>query len=98
VHVVVGADLDRGLPQTVGSSLFPAVQNLLLAATALGLGSVLTTLATRQAGEVRRLTGLAESVEIVALIPLGWPVRPPRPGARRPLSEVAFREMADHPW
>ncbi|MCU1451859.1 MAG: nitroreductase [Acidimicrobiales bacterium] len=98
VHVIVGADLDRCLPQTVGSSVFPAIQNLLLAATAVGLGSVLTTLAVTQAGELRRLTGLDERVEIVAVIPLGWPVRPPRPGVRRPLAEVAFRETADHPW
>jgi nitroreductase len=98
VHVVVGADLERCLPQTVGSSVFPAVQNLLLAATAEGLGSALTTLATFQADEVRSLTGLPSTVEIVALIPLGWPARALRPGSRRPLSEVAFRETADEPW
>ncbi|MCU1355771.1 MAG: nitroreductase [Acidimicrobiales bacterium] len=98
VHVVVGADLDRCLPQTVGSSIFPAVQNLLLAATDLGLGSVLTTLAATQADEVRRLTGLAPTIDVVALIPLGWPARALGPSSRRPLSEVAFRETADHPW
>ncbi|MCU1352730.1 MAG: nitroreductase [Acidimicrobiales bacterium] len=98
VHVVVGADMQRCLPQTVGSSIFPAVQNLLLAATAHGLGSVLTTLATTQVTEIRRLTNLPATVEIAAVIPLGWPAHPPRPGSRRPLSEVAFRETADHPW
>ena len=98
VHVIVGADLARCLPQTVGSSIFPAVQNLLLAATAEGLGSVLTTLATTQADEIRRLAGLAATIEIVAVVPLGWPARPAAPGTRRPLSEVAFRETTDHPW
>src|SRR5688572_14598728 len=44
VMVVVAADIDRGLKQTVPSSIFPAIQNLLLMATALGLGSALTTL------------------------------------------------------
>jgi nitroreductase len=98
VHVLVGADLTRCLPQTVGSSVFPAVQNLLLAATAVGLGSVLTTLATFQADEVRRLTGLADHIELAALIPLGWPAHPSRPGSRRPLSEVAYRETVNRPW
>ena len=70
----------------------------MLAATDLGLGSVLTTLATTQADEVRRLTGLAPSIDVVALIPLGWPARTLGPGSRRPLSEVAFRETADRHW
>ncbi len=39
VHIVVCADIERGLEATVASSIFPAVQNLLLAATALGLGA-----------------------------------------------------------
>ncbi len=42
VQIVVCADTERGLEATVASSIFPAVQNLLLAATALGLGSALT--------------------------------------------------------
>src|SRR6478609_4909088 len=45
VLIVVAVDRATGLhPSTVGSSLFPAVQNLLLAANALGYGSALTTL------------------------------------------------------
>ena len=47
--VVVAADTARVHPDAVGASLFPAVQNLLLAATALGLGSALTTLAVTAA-------------------------------------------------
>ena len=38
VLIVVAADIERGLEVTVPSSIFPATQNLLLAATALGLG------------------------------------------------------------
>jgi len=52
VLVVVGADTRLGLPQTVGESVFPAVQNVLLAATALGLGSALTTAAGVAGGMV----------------------------------------------
>jgi nitroreductase len=98
VLVVVGADTTRCLPQTVGSSVFPAVQNLLLAATALGLGSALTTLATLDAEAIRRLTALPETVEPVAVVPLGWPAKPLGAGRRRPLSEVAFRDTTEHPW
>src|SRR6478736_7992293 len=45
VHVVVGADTERGLPVTAAESIFPAVQNLMLAAAAVGLGTALTTIA-----------------------------------------------------
>ena len=54
VLVVVAADTARCLPATVPSSIFPALQNLLLAAGALGLGSALTTIATAFADELRR--------------------------------------------
>ena len=48
-----------GSQATIGSSIFPAVQNLLLAATAVGLGSALTTLTTAFAGELTALLALA---------------------------------------
>jgi nitroreductase len=75
VLVVVAADTERGLRQTVPSSIFPAVQNLLLMATALGLGSALTTLSVGYADELRALCGLPPAVVPVAVIPLGWPAR-----------------------
>ncbi|MGH9031024.1 MAG: nitroreductase family protein, partial [Acidimicrobiia bacterium] len=63
VLVVVGADLDRCLEATVASSIFPAVQNLLLAAGALGLGSALTTLTTAHTDELRALVALPDHVQ-----------------------------------
>jgi nitroreductase len=98
VLVVVAADTQRGLPETVASSIFPAVQNLLLAATALGLGSALTTLATVFAGEVRELTGLPDHVEPVALVPLGYPARPLGPPRREPFAEHTHREQYGKSW
>ena len=59
--VVVAADTSRCLPVTVPSSIFPALQNLLLAAGAVGLGSALTTIATAFAAELRDAVGLPPS-------------------------------------
>ena len=75
VHIVVCADIERGLEQTVPSSIFPAVQNLLLAATALGLGSALTTITVGYRDELRALLGLPDHVVPVAVVPLGHPPR-----------------------
>jgi nitroreductase len=98
VLVVVGADTERAHPATVPSSIFPAVQNLLLAATAEGLGSVLTTLAVRYADEMAALLDLPSTVTPMAVIPLGWPAQPQGTARRRPLEEVAFRERFGAPW
>lgn len=98
VVVVVGADTERAHPATLGASVFPAVQNLLLAATALGLGSVLTTLALRHGDEVAALLSLPASVTPMAVVPLGWPAAPLGGARRRPLGEVAHRERYGTPW
>jgi len=77
---------------TTGASIYPAVQNLMLAARALGVGSCLTTIHGFRDAQVKALLGIPEGVETAALIPLGYPRgkfgRPPR----RPLGEVAFAE------
>jgi len=97
VLVVVGADTARCLPTTVGSSVFPAIQNLLLAATALGLGSALTTLGTLLADDLRRLLDLPETVVPVAIVPLGWPAVPLGPPRREPLSTKVHDERYGRP-
>jgi nitroreductase len=98
VLLVVAADTQRGLPETVASSIFPAVQNLLLAATALGLGSALTTLAAVFGDEVRSLTHLPDHVEPVALVPLGYPPRPLGPPRREPFADHTHREHYGKSW
>ncbi len=98
VHVVVCADLERGLKATIGSSIFPAVQNLLLAATAVGLGSALTTLTTAFADELTALLGLPAHVVPVAVVPLGWPARPLGPPRREPFAQHTHRERYANPW
>ncbi len=74
----------------MGSSIYPAVQNLMLAARALGLGTVLTTNHMRFEQEVKAFLGIPEGVDTAALIPIGYPAEGVRFGGsrRKPLSEV----------
>jgi nitroreductase len=98
VHVIVCADLERGLKATVATSIFPAVQNLLLAATAVGLGSALTTLTLAFAAEMTELLALPPHVVPVAVVPLGWPARPLGRPRREPFAEHTHREQYGSPW
>ncbi len=86
----------RGLlltyPPVLGSSaygsIFPAVQNLLLAARAAGLGANLTTLPLWSSWLARRALGLPRGLTPCAVIPLGWPIGRYGPTTRRPIEEV----------
>lgn len=98
VWIVVGADDERAGRGDQASSIFPAVQNLLLAATALGLGSAMTTIASYDPAEVRSIAGLPESVRPYAMIPVGWPAKPLGPPRRRPVSELAHRDQYGTRW
>jgi nitroreductase len=75
-----------------GSYIYPAVQNLMLAARAEGLGTTLTTLHRAHENEVKGLLGIPEDIETMALIPLGWPEGKFGTGARRPVDEVTYWE------
>jgi nitroreductase len=98
VIVVVCGDADIGLESTLPSSVYPATQNLLLAATALGLGSAMTTLATLFADELRDLLDLPPSIRPMAVVPIGWPNRPLGPPQRLPLRDRAYRDRYGSPW
>src|SRR3954470_11034011 len=70
-------------------SIFPAVQNLLLAARAIGLGATLTTLPLWSRTQARRTLQLPARVTPCAVIPLGWPLRGGYgPNTRRPVREI----------
>ena len=75
-------------PQSAYASIFPAVQNLMLAARGLGLGSTLTTLHFAGETEIRALLGIPSHIHIAALIPLGYPLSPFRPTKRKPIGQV----------
>jgi nitroreductase len=71
-----------------GASIYPACQNLMLAARAAGLGSVLTTTHRIRRAQVHALLGIPETYESAAIIPLGWPDRAYGPNHRAPVAEV----------
>jgi len=73
---------------TYFGSIFPAVQNLLLAARAVNLGAALTTIPLWNLVAVRRILGLPWRVTPCAVIPLGWPVGRYGPTTRKPVQEV----------
>jgi nitroreductase len=98
VNIVVCADVQRGLEATIASSIFPAVQNMLLAATALGLGSALTTITAGFRAEMQQILDLPEHVRPVALVPIGYPQRPLGPPRRAPFAEHTHRDGYGRPW
>ncbi len=73
-----------------GSYVYPAVQNLMLAARALGLGTTLTTLHRAHEDDVKQLLAIPDNVQTLALIPMGWPKGKFGMGPRRPVEEVAY--------
>ncbi|MGE0688796.1 MAG: nitroreductase family protein [Dehalococcoidia bacterium] len=71
-----------------GGSIWPSVQNLLLAARGLGLGAALTTLALSDRDAFKAALEIPEGIEPVCLVPLGYPLGNFGPVARRPVEDV----------
>jgi nitroreductase len=69
-------------------SIYPSVQNLLLAARAAGLGAALITLPLWSRFLARRCLGLPWNINPCAVVPLGWPLGRYGPTTRRPVAEV----------
>jgi len=88
----VDAALDR--PSVAGgASLYPMVQNLLLAARNEGLGTTLTTLLCVAEPKVRDLLAIPDDVATAAVIGVGWPARAfPKKLSRRPLADISFAD------
>ena len=98
VLVVVGADTTLGDRRVLAASIFPAIQNILLAANAAGLGSALTTLPLVFGAELSAAVGFPDTVQPMAVVPLGWPARALSPPRRQPLSDKAHVETYGSPW
>ncbi|HTQ33971.1 MAG TPA: nitroreductase family protein [Stellaceae bacterium] len=81
-----------------GASIYPAVQNILLACRALGLGTVLTTNHLRCENELKALLGIPDEVATFALMPIGWPLQNFGPLTRKPVREVAFADRWGDAW
>lgn len=78
-----GATIARG-----SGSIWPGVQNLLLAARALGLGAAPTTLALQNQEAVRKALKLPDTMAAYCLIPVGYPLGKFGPVTRKPVAEV----------
>ena len=98
VLVVVCGDERRTHEAAIPASIFPAVQNLLLAANAVGLGAALTTLPTTFAVELRVLLALPDDVHPLAVVPVGHPARALGPPRREPVSDHAHRDRYGRRW
>jgi nitroreductase len=91
--------LQGGTPtRTSGSSIYPAVQNMLLAARALGLGATLTTLYLQFEQQAEAALGLPPGVHSYALLPIGYPVGRFGPVRRVPLADVVFENRWGQPY
>ncbi|MCA1847239.1 MAG: nitroreductase family protein, partial [Actinobacteria bacterium] len=83
----------------VYASCYPATQNLLLAARALGLGAAFISLPLWWLSRARKALGLPRSVTPVAVIPVGWPRGRYGPTTRKPVGEVTHIDRWGHqPW
>jgi nitroreductase len=80
-----------------GASIYPACQNLLLAARAKGLGGVITMWHQFVERDLRALLGIPDAVAISATIPIGHPEGHHGPVRRRPLRELVFDDRWDGP-
>ena len=100
-----GAGVDRRLPRgrpnptrSAGSSIYPAVQNMLLAARALGLGSTLTTRHINYEKEVDAAMGIPPGYHSYAILPIGYPMGRFGPVGRGPLSDVVYLDGWGKPY
>ncbi|HEX2399733.1 MAG TPA: nitroreductase family protein [Mycobacterium sp.] len=80
-------------------SIYPSVQNLLLAARAIGLGASLITLPLWSVTAARSILGLPLSVQPCCIVPLGWPKGRYGPTTRKPAGEVVHLDRYENqPW
>jgi len=82
----------------MGGSIYPAVQNILLACRALGLGATLTSVTALYEDEVREILGLPDFLSTYAMIPIGYPMGKFGPVSRRPVEEVSWKNRYGIPF
>lgn len=87
-----------GSARIAGSSIYPAVENVILACRAFGLGTVLTTIHAFFEEEVRAILNLPQDVQTYALMPIGYPQGHHYPVKRKPVAEVACLDTYGNAW
>lgn len=90
--------MKQAAPWTAGASIYPAVQNIILACRALGLGTVLTTNHTVAEEEVKAVLNLPAHITTFALMPIGFPAWTFGPLKRKPVSEAAVLDRYSSPF
>ncbi len=98
VPVVIVVTGLRGRHSTPGGSTFPAVQNLLLAARALGLGGSIFNFPLSHQDELMKTLEIPENNQVYCLIPMGYPTDRQGPVRRKPVKHVVFKERFGLPW
>ena len=99
--VWIVACLDEGTASPTrasGASIYPAVQNMLLAARALGLGSTLTTRHLLHEKGAEAALGLPPGVHSYAILPIGYPMGKFGPVGRGPLAEIVYEDRWGQPY
>lgn len=81
-----------------GASIYPAVQNMILATRALGLGATLTTRHLLQEKEAEAALGLPPGVHSYAILPIGYPMGTFGPVGRGPLADIVFQDKWGTPY
>jgi len=81
-----------------GASIYPAVQNMLLAARALGLGSTLTTRHLFYEEDAEKALGLPEGVHSYAILPIGYPMGRFGPVGRGKLADFVYQDKWGQPY
>ena len=85
-------------PAALYGSIFPAIQNLALAARALGIGSTISTLHLHREREFKAVLGVPDEVEVCALALLGYPRSRFGPLARRSRQSVTYSGEWGRPY
>ncbi|HEY8288916.1 MAG TPA: nitroreductase family protein [Acetobacteraceae bacterium] len=84
--------------RSAGASIYPAVQNMLLAIRALGLGSTLTTRHLQFEKETEAALGLPAGVHSYAILPVGYPMGRFGPVGRGKLAEIVYQDRWGQPY
>lgn len=98
VIIIVCGDATLCPEVLLPSSIFPAVQNLLLAAQALGLGSLLSTLPVIAEERLRPILALPPHIKPLAAVPIGRPAQRLGPARRVHFSAKTFSDRYGNPW
>jgi nitroreductase len=98
VSIVICADTERWDRNLMDSSIWPAIQNVMTAATAYGLGSALTTIGTILADDLRAILKLPAALDPKAVIPIGYPAKSLGSSRRESVGEHTHREEFGREW